>query len=435
MRAGIPLTAAMLLVVLVAFPAKGEEPAPTPAAPSEHLDARAEEGFFLAYWNQGVRFRIFSPAPLVQERKRIFSLFKRRELVRGRIGLKLAVDAALYKGSGRLRDIGDEIDIRRSFFFVDGNFHFLRPAAFKVEFGFITQKVFLDSAHLRFDEIPYLGSLKIGQFDAPVSLEALESSRDRTFMEKASPVQAFSPGSRAGIQLSDQFSQDRATWAVGWFADGADVEIGDASSSFARLIGRLTWLPYAEEEGLLHLGVSGSYLFSSDDGIRYQSRPESYLAPTVVDTGDIDSGSALVVGLEHAVAHGPFSVQAESLHAFVPEDNYYFYGLYLYASAFLTEESRPYDRRSAVFSQVLPRSDFSIRKRRFGAWEWAGRFSYLDLSDGDVDGGRMLVLTTGYNWYWNRYVRWQFEYSFANVDGGKDDGDLHTFQMRFQLVI
>ncbi len=52
-----------------------------------------------------------------------------------------------------------------------------------------------------------------------------------------------------------------------------------------------------------------------------------------------------------------------------------------------------------------------------------------------VAGGRMHVLSAGFNWYWNRYVRWQFNYEFAAIDGGPLDGRLHVFQGRFQLVL
>ena len=47
----------------------------------------------------------------------------------------------------------------------------------------------------------------------------------------------------------------------------------------------------------------------------------------------------------------------------------------------------------------------------------------------------MHVLSAGFNWYWNRVVRWQLGYELAFIQGGALDGRLHVFQARFQLVL
>lgn len=77
----------------------------------------------------------------------------------------------------------------------------------------------------------------------------------------------------------------------------------------------------------------------------------------------------------------------------------------------------------------------SRRPSRFGAAELAGRWSWVDLDDRDAHGGRMHVLGAGFNWYWNRWIRWQANYELALTDGGAIDGRLHVFQARFQLVL
>ena len=40
---------------------------------------------------------------------------------------------------------------------------------------------------------------------------------------------------------------------------------------------------------------------------------------------------------------------------------------------------------------------------------------------------------SGVNWYLSAYSRLLFEYGFSDVDGGPQNGDLHIFQMRFQI--
>jgi len=128
-------------------------------------------------------------------------------------------------------------------------------------------------------------------------------------------------------------------------------------------------------------------------------------------------------------------VQGEYLQSFVDQASSAFPGLYVAGSNLLTGEVRPYDREGAVFGQLIPRRPLRIRERAWGAAECAARYSWVDLDDGAVEGGKMHVLSAGFTWYWNRYVRWQANYEFALADGGPLDGRLHVIQARFQLVI
>jgi phosphate-selective porin OprO/OprP len=129
-------------------------------------------------------------------------------------------------------------------------------------------------------------------------------------------------------------------------------------------------------------------------------------------------------------------VQTEHLQAFVtgaPGGDAGLPGVYLFASRLLTGESHPYDRGSGTLAQVVPKRPSRPRKGGWGAWEIGARYSFLDLTDEGVEGGTMNLLTLGTNWYWNRYVRWQFNYIFSGVDEGVADGRLHVLQGRFQI--
>jgi phosphate-selective porin OprO/OprP len=186
---------------------------------------------------------------------------------------------------------------------------------------------------------------------------------------------------------------------------------------------------------LVHVGVAGAYTFAGTSSVHYQARPESFLAPVAVDTGAIASRNAFVLGLEMAARRGPWSFQGEFLNAFVDRSTGGFPGLYLATSYLFTGEVRPYDRESAVFGQVVPARPLHFRARTFGAVEGAARYSWVDLDDAGIHGGRMHLLGAGLNWYWNRWVRWQAGYELAFVDGGPLDGRLHVLQARFQLVL
>jgi phosphate-selective porin OprO and OprP len=394
-------------------------------------------------WDDALRFELrrlvpwppetaWFPPPLVEG----------RPLISGMVGLKLQVDGAAYDAVSGLPDVTDGVELRRGRLFTEGELFLVRPIGFKVEFGFTKESLFLNDFYLALRDLPVVGTLKVGQMQAPFSLDRLTSSLDTMFMERAAPVDAFAPGYLAGLSVQRHSLDDRVTGALGWFSEGTGDDTGDASGSLSRLVGRVTWRPYDDASSasprLVHLGLSGSHVFSPSVSIRYRSRPESHLAPYLVDTGDIDAQMAGLVGLEAAVVHGPFSLQGEGFLAGVDphgNDPLMFWGFYLSGSWFLTGESRPYDRRTGVFSAVVPREPFSIRDGRPGAWEWAVRWSPVDLDAVNVHGGRMGILSTGLNWYLDRHWRVTVEYLFTRVDGPAGEGALHTVQSRVQAAI
>jgi phosphate-selective porin OprO/OprP len=391
-------------------------------------------------WDDGVHFELRRLVPLPGSGWLPPQIEGGHPLVTGRVGVKVQVDGAAYHAEESLPDVSAGVELRRGRVFADGEIFFIRPILFKVEFGVTKDSVYLNDFYLGLRDLPVVGTLKGGHLKPPFSLDRLTSGFDTVFMERAAPVDALAPGYLAGLSVENHDPATRLTGALGWFFDGAGDDTGDASDSMSRVIGRMTWRPHDDASPaaprLVHLGLSASYVFSSNDDIRYRSRPESHLAPYLVDTGDIDASSAGLVGLEAAVVRGPFSLQGEGIVAMVAPgggDPLTFWGFYLTGSWVLTGESRPYDRRTGVFSAVVPRAPFSIRDGRLGAWEWAVRWSYLDLDDGSVRGGRMSILSTGLNWYLNQHWRVTLDYGLARADGPAGDGNLHVFQSRVQL--
>jgi phosphate-selective porin OprO/OprP len=364
------------------------------------------------------------------------------DLLRIRLGLRISVDAAAFVTGGDLAEIPNAIELRRGFFRVDGQLNLWKEIPFRVEIGFVNEGFSLEKAYATIPDLPYLGDLTFGQFDTPVSLEVSMSSFSRTFMEMGLPVTAFAPNYKAGIQLANQTRDLDATWAYGWFADGTSDDVGEDSQSFTRLMGRATWLPLhgsdsADSDGwLVHLGISGDYIFSNSATIRFQSRPESFLAPVLLNTGDLNAKDAFVLGTEIAAVRGPLSIQSEFLGSHVLErtaGNLSFFGAYAYVSWVCTGETRPYDRTKGSFTRINPQRELSWRNGGLGAWELALRISYLDLNDGPVQGGTDTAVTSGVNWYWNRWFRIQANYAFDDLGGRPDRGPLNIFQMRGDL--
>ena len=360
-------------------------------------------------------------------------------LLHVQVGFRLSADTAGFAGDDEGSEDGG---LRRAYIRVAGEvWPWRRPLKFYLEIGVINGEFSLDTSYLTFPDLPWVGDLKIGQLDLPMSMDSLSSSFARPFMEKSLPVEALVPSSKGGVLLANRTANRDVTWAVGWFADGTNTEAGENNSSPTRVAGRLTWLASAGEDRrlpLVHLGAFASYMYSSDREITYDTRAESQWAPKLFDTGTIDGSGAIVLGNEMAAAQGPWSVQGEVLVAEVQGRNSAgsdFSGAYVLGTWSLTGESRPYDRANGLFSAITPARPVVFGTGNVGAWEAVLRLSYLDLVDGAVRGGRGVELMPGVNWYLTRNLRLQACYGYTHVDDGPQNGNLHLVQARIDLAL
>jgi phosphate-selective porin len=419
------------LVALVgAAGAADEEAAPPPAEPGLQAYALGWS------WDRGLHYGIDVPDPVQTWEEGVLQW---HPLLRGDIGIRLGIDAVGVWQHGGWVDLDDDVGVRRAYLYANGNLQRAwKPLSYKFEIGAVDGRFSLRNASLAVHEIPYAGTFRIGAFDAPMSLAYLTSSRGTALMESAMAVDALAPGTLSGSMLSNHLSDHRLTWAVGFFSEGTHAETGDESDALARFVGRLTWLPWRRPASLLHLGASGSLAFVPTGQVHFESGPESFFAPNIVDTGDFDARQSILLGGEAAWVRGRASLQGELLQALVSRDegpNLRFGGFYLMASLFLTPDSRVYDDAAATFSALEPARPLSWKARQIGAVEAAARVSYVDLADADIRGGTASTLTAGLNWYWNRYFRLQFNVGYAHASGGPRPGDAAILQARFDLQI
>ena len=198
---------------------------------------------------------------------------------------------------------------------------------------------------------------------------------------------------------------------------------------------------------LLHLGLGYSHRFPSgsnqDIDLKYATRPETYLTSTTfVNTGQFSVTRVDLFNLERAAVFGPLSYQAEVIYSLpggAPEGTHHFWGGYVYGSFLLTGEHRPYKKSEGVFSQIKPKHDFCPLKGTWGAWELAARYSYIDLNDKNIQGGKEGNLTLGLNGYLNSYLQVMFNYIRVRVDNSStsppvNGGNADIFQTRFQVA-
>jgi phosphate-selective porin OprO/OprP len=98
-----------------------------------------------------------------------------------------------------------------------------------------------------------------------------------------------------------------------------------------------------------------------------------------------------------------------------------------------TGETRTYNTRGGFFNQVSPAR--TVFQGGPGAWEIVTRFSYIDLDDGAVTGGRFWRITPMVNWHLSDHVRLAVSYGYGSLDRFSVTGRTHFFQSRLQLTM
>lgn len=345
----------------------------------------------------------------------------------------------------------------------------------QLDFAFFGHPTFAD-VWVDFKEAGPLGTVRIGQWKQPFGLETVSSFRYTTFMERSSTFQAFAPFRHLGVGFYDHAEDLNSTWALSYLRTGQDQFAGSLSTDGGNgLAGRYTRLLFYDDEcgdDYLHLGA-GYFLNAPPNGrIRYRSIPEIYVGefvvpagepigtsgqpipdvangtPFFVDTGALtDTSLTQTLGSETLWVRGPWSWQTEAMGSFVDTasvGNGFLYGAYTQVGYFLTGEHRPYDRVSGTIDRVEPFSPLTRGSSGLGAWELAARWSYLDLTDREINGGGMQNFTFGMNWYVNRNCKCVFNYvhSWAEsrplrngsfIGGDSIDSQTDAFAVRCQV--
>ena len=339
---------------------------------------------------------------------------------------------------GRIGDIQDGVGFRRTRLMAIGKLTEFTGYSIEFDFATIGRPSFMDVWGEQ-SELPFLGTLRIGQFRQPCTMDSWTSVRHLEFLERSAPFQATDPFRRVGIMAYSMSEDERTSWAYSVYATGltfwtgtdtvystlgdnrSGTQIGDNGGvSFGSRVTHL--LHYDEPSGgryLLHIG--GGYTYSRVGGAgstgqfakTYRSAvfPEFFVGdpaglgataagtPLVVDSGRILANDFSLLHLELAGNHGPSHFQTEAMLQMIDQ----FGGptimepsAYFQCGYFLTGESAGYLKQAGVLDyNVVPYTPFfgtgrHGRIRGWGAWEAAFRWSYLDLSGTNVQPANQL---------------------------------------------
>ena len=356
------------------------------------------------------------------------------------IGGRTQVDFAKFNQDGSLKtgvgDVENGVEFRRARFHIRGTIY--EDYAFKAQYDFAGGKAGFRDVYLAMNHVPHVGQIKVGHFYEPMSLEQMTTDLYTTFMER-SLMNDLLPERNTGIAISNTALDQNLTWALGVYRDTDGFGNGANDSGGMSVTGRVTWLPWYKEGGEQLFHVGGSASFRDIDGTtELRARPEAHLSPLrFVDTQSFQADGIRLFGGEMVFVHGPYSLQSEILQVRVKLKNggtEDLSGFYIFGSAFLTGEHRPYSKRSGAFGRVRPNSNFGFGEDGgWGAWELALRYSEIDLNDSVLRGGEEKNVTLGVNWYLNPNMKTALNFVHGEIDHDLYKGDIDVVEARFQV--
>jgi phosphate-selective porin OprO/OprP len=340
-----------------------------------------------------------------------------------RFGGRMHLDATIVDDD--VTQIGNGAEIRRFWWDVSGKV--AGDWKYKLQVGLENDQVRIKDAYIATD----VGgvSVTVGNHKEPYSLEELTGSNYITFIERALP-NVFAPSRNIGISANT--GGDNWGVAAGFFTDGINNGgINNQTTDWA-VTGRAHYAPIAEATRAVHLGVAGSYRGVENDTVRFNLRPEFNDGRGIINTGAVNNVDKMIqVGPEAAVVFGPFSLQGEYHWTTVERTaglgDADLEGGYVFASWFVTGESRPYNAKKGTFGRVKAEN----------AIELAARYSTVDLSEASAaaTNGEEDNYTLGANYYFNPNVRLMLNYVHAEVDrvAAGTDEDIDAVVSRIQL--
>jgi len=297
-----------------------------------------------------------------------------------------------------------------------------------------------------------LAQTQIGKFKQPFGIERLQSGASLTFIERGVP-NTIVPNRDIGVQLWGNWREGLLTYQLAAFNgvnDGGstDGDNNDGKDAVARVFVQpfqdTTWTPLAG----FGIGLAGSLGKANGSPAAYKTVGQQTFFTYASNVQQ--SGQRWRISPQLYWNWGPFGLLGEWLQSSTqlrikraggstPDLRADNSAWQLQASYVLTGES-------ASYYGVVPRTSFVPSKGTWGAFELAGRYGELDV-DNDVFHEGFASLSSSarhersygldFNWYLNRFLKWQFEFDQTFFDRGARNGNDRptesVFMTQFQV--
>lgn len=291
---------------------------------------------------------------------------------------------------------------------------------------------------LMIDMPEWYGNLFIGRTKEGISTNKIMVGYHGWTNERAAANDAFIPILADGVKWIGRSSDNEFVYNVGVFKETiTEYESYDKNDEI--VAARAVWLAneLKDSSKTLHLALQGRYGSSKQGTLQYRSKPESFPAQDyAVDTGKFKATDSWMGGIEAYYSPGPLMFGGEYFVNQVTShkaDNPVFHGGEVLAAWILTGETRPYNKKQGIFEAVAPNR--SVFKGGKGAIELVLRYSYVDLDDNNIEGGKFRRITPMVNWHMSDNARLEFVYGYSELDRFNQTGSTQFLQTRLQLSL
>lgn len=305
---------------------------------------------------------------------------------------------------------------------------------YKFEVDFAGNEISVADAILSYENGPV--EIAIGQHNNFQSLEELTSSLHTTFIERAAFTDAFGFERRLGASIT--YARGDVLAQAGVFTDNLE----DTDSKNRGADARIVFMPKAGDTQL-HFGGSFHYNDLDDPAaqLRYRQRPlVHFTTQRFIDTRSMGADSETGYGLEAAAIAGRFHAAAEGYWQSVDmpgvADDPTFFGGYVEAGVFLTDDTRGY--KGGKFDRTKPSGP--VGEGGIGSVQFTLRYDHLDLNDAGIVGGRqagyfaaLVWKPTDYTALMLNYGRLQYTDAILPTASGDTSYGVDAIGMRAQI--
>lgn len=285
-----------------------------------------------------------------------------------------------------------------------------------------------------------------GIFKPSFGLESDEAQGDTIFIER-SAISTVTRNLAAGISreaVEAETCGDRYHIAFSATAGTAGPEHDGNQRAIAF---RFAGLPLKTGNALLHLGVSGEWVFRpANDGpngrsVSFSDTLEGNNGETshFLNTAAIPASSAGAFGFETAAQWKRLLLQGEAYtivvntRSPVTTNTLHYFGWYGTAAYTLVGHPRKWKSRSGAFSDPACDKKQTFLCNGTGVLEAAVRYSQTNLRALVYSGGNQKIWTAGLNLYPFDIIRLTLQYQQGNITGGKFPERFHSVLSMFQV--
>jgi len=319
----------------------------------------------------------------------------------------------------------DEEKVRKARVYHEGSFYD-RSLFYEIEYSFLN-KEYKDVL------VGYKGKVKktdyrvrVGNMKQPFALEQYSSSKNETFMEH-SLNDAFYIDRQLGVELFGATRLQRNYMGIylSVFSNSIDERIDGDDTHYGASTRVVYGYKFAKNN---LLGVSAAFMSEQYDGetLKFKQGAESkltYEKYASQKVKDVDLVTRKNIDLYYQYKNYAFQTAFTQVSLDSSDENPYLYSYNLEGSYFLFGSMKKYKLKEGKL--VHPKI------YRGGALEFAMRYTYLDLDDGESQ----TDYNFGVNWYVTNELRLLCDYVISQPTNTKDyDGLLQLLQARVEIA-